>query len=50
MNKKLHVHFMGIGGSGMAPIAVIAKKLGFEVSGCDIANQAITVMHYVKVK
>lgn len=35
MDKKLHVHFMGIGGSGMAPIAVIAKKLGFEVSGCD---------------
>jgi len=35
MDKKLHVHFMGIGGSGMAPIAVIAKKSGFEVSGCD---------------
>lgn len=35
MDKKLHVHFMGIGGSGMAPIAVIAKKSGFKVSGCD---------------
>lgn len=35
MDRKLHVHFMGIGGSGMAPIAVIAKKSGFEVSGCD---------------
>lgn len=35
MDKKLHVHFMGIGGSGMAPIAVIAKRSGFEVSGCD---------------
>ena len=35
MERKLHVHFMGIGGSGMAPIAVIAKKSGFEVSGCD---------------
>lgn len=35
MNKRLHVHFMGIGGSGMAPIAVIAKKSGFDVSGCD---------------
>jgi len=35
MEKKLHVHFMGIGGSGMAPIAVISKKSGFEVSGCD---------------
>ncbi len=35
MDRKLHVHFMGIGGSGMAPIAVIAKRSGFEVSGCD---------------
>lgn len=35
MGRKLHVHFMGIGGSGMAPIAVIAKKSGFEVTGCD---------------
>jgi UDP-N-acetylmuramate--alanine ligase len=35
MDRKLHVHFMGIGGSGMAPIAVIAKKSGFHVSGCD---------------
>ncbi len=35
MDGKLHVHFMGIGGSGMAPIAVIAKRSGFEVTGCD---------------
>ncbi|MBL4938490.1 UDP-N-acetylmuramate--L-alanine ligase [Clostridium sp. YIM B02515] len=35
MDKRLHVHFMGIRGSGMAPIAVIAQKSGFEVSGCD---------------
>ena len=35
MDRKLHVHFMGIGGSGMAPIAVIAEKSGFIVTGCD---------------
>jgi UDP-N-acetylmuramate--alanine ligase len=35
MDRKLHVYFMGIGGSGMTPIAVIAKKSGFDVSGCD---------------
>lgn len=35
MENKLHVHFMGICGSGMAPIAVLAKKSGFMVSGCD---------------
>lgn len=30
------VHFMGIGGSGMAVVAEIAKAYGYEVSGCDI--------------
>lgn len=35
MAKKLHVHFMGIGGSGISSIAVIAKKHGFIVTGCD---------------
>ena len=40
MDKKLHVHFMGIGGSGMAPIAVIAKKSGFEVTGCDCNDKS----------
>jgi UDP-N-acetylmuramate--alanine ligase len=38
MDRKLHVHFMGIGGSGMAPIAVIAKQSGFDVSGCDYSE------------
>lgn len=38
MGKKLRVHFMGIGGSGMVPTAIIAKKMGFDVSGCDISN------------
>ena len=40
MDRKLHVHFMGIGGSGMAPIAVIAKQSGFEVSGCDYSDSS----------
>ena len=33
------VHFMGIGGSGLAPIAILAKKMGYDVTGCDISNQ-----------
>ena len=37
MNKDIKVHFMGIGGSGIAPIAMIAQKLGFAVTGCDIS-------------
>ncbi len=27
---------MGICGSGAAPIAIIAKNMGFDVSGCDL--------------
>jgi UDP-N-acetylmuramate--alanine ligase len=34
----MKVHFMGIGGSGLAPIAILAKKMGYEVSGCDISK------------
>lgn len=36
MNNKIKVHFMGICGSGAAPIAIIAKNSGFQVSGCDL--------------
>lgn len=38
MIESMHVHFMGIGGSGTAPIAIIAKHQGFTVSGCDMAS------------
>ena len=34
--KKTHVHFMGIGGSALSGIAVIAKKEGYEVDGCNL--------------
>lgn len=34
--EKKHIHFMGIGGSAMAGVAVLAKKAGFKVSGCDL--------------
>lgn len=30
-----HVHFMGICGSGCASIAMLARKAGFRVTGCD---------------
>ncbi len=29
------IHFIGIGGSGMAPLAEVAYKLGFSISGSD---------------
>lgn len=33
----MRVHFIGICGSGQAAIAIIAKKLGFIVDGCDVS-------------
>ncbi|OGM20895.1 UDP-N-acetylmuramate--L-alanine ligase [Candidatus Woesebacteria bacterium RIFCSPHIGHO2_01_FULL_38_9] len=36
MVKKLHVHFMGIGGSALSGVALMAKKAGFKVSGCNL--------------
>jgi len=39
MKKNIHVHFMGIGGSAMAGVAILAKKFGFQVSGCDIQKE-----------
>ena len=40
--KKLHMHFVGIKGVGMAPLALIAKEAGFRVTGSDIADEFIT--------
>ena len=33
---KVKVHFMGVGGSGMAGISFLASKMGYEVTGCDL--------------
>ncbi|MEK7565602.1 MAG: UDP-N-acetylmuramate--L-alanine ligase [Patescibacteria group bacterium] len=38
----MKIHFMGIGGSGISAVARIAKAQGFEVSGCDLEDSAIT--------
>jgi UDP-N-acetylmuramate--alanine ligase len=34
----MHIYFSGIGGSGIGPLALIAKQAGFKVSGSDIKN------------
>lgn len=36
MRRKIHVHFMGIGGAGADACANLSKNFGFTVSGCDI--------------
>lgn len=40
--KKLNVHFVGIKGVGMTPLAVIAKEAGFVVTGSDVESEFIT--------
>lgn len=41
-NKKLHIHFVGIGGIGMSGIAELLLNLGYKVSGSDLKRSAIT--------
>lgn len=36
------IHFVGIKGVGVAPLAIIAKQAGFEVTGSDIEEEFIT--------
>jgi UDP-N-acetylmuramate--alanine ligase len=40
--KIQHVHFVGIGGSGMSGIAEVLLNLGYTVSGSDLKRSATT--------
>ena len=42
MNGQRTVHFIGIGGVGMAALAVLLKNRGCVVSGCDLSRSART--------
>ena len=48
MKEKMHVHFMGIGGSGMSAVASIALVYGFKVSGCDLSGPTIYTRYLEK--
>jgi UDP-N-acetylmuramate--alanine ligase len=41
-HKIKHIHFVGIGGSGMNGIAEVLLNLGFQVSGSDLAESGVT--------
>ena len=41
-HKVRKIHFIGIGGSGMSGIAEVLLNLDFEVSGSDLASNAVT--------
>lgn len=42
MKKIKSIHFVGIKGVGMTPLAIIAKQAGIVVTGCDITEEFIT--------
>ena len=42
LRKIQHVHFVGIGGSGMSGIAEVLLNLGYTVSGSDLKRSAVT--------
>lgn len=44
--KIMHVYFSGIGGTGIGPLALIAKQAGYEVSGSD--KQPSQYIEYLK--
>ena len=41
-HKVKHIHFVGVGGSGMSGIAEVLAHLGYTVSGSDLAASATT--------
>lgn len=41
-HKVKHIHFVGIGGAGMSGIAEVFVNLGYQVSGSDLMDNAVT--------
>lgn len=42
MSRIKKIHFIGIGGAGMSGIAEVMVNLGYEVSGSDMRDSAVT--------
>lgn len=42
MGRVKHIHFVGIGGVGMAGIAEVLLSQGYRISGSDLADNALT--------
>ena len=41
-HKVKHIHFVGIGGSGMSGIAEVLLNLNYDISGSDLSSNAAT--------
>lgn len=42
MRRIRHIHFVGIGGSGMSGIAEVLLNLGYQISGSDLQSNTAT--------
>lgn len=42
MGRVRHIHFVGIGGAGMGGIAEVLANEGYQISGSDLAPNAVT--------
>ena len=42
MRRIKHIHLVGIGGAGMSGIAEVLHNLGYQISGSDLGNNAMT--------
>lgn len=40
--RERRLHFVGIGGAGMSGLALVARRLGADVSGCDRSESVFT--------
>ena len=36
LSREKPIHFMGVGGAGMAPLAELVRRSGGQLSGCDV--------------
>ena len=43
LDKAQRIHFIGIGGSGMCPLAEILLSEGKTITGSDVDNESDTV-------
>ncbi len=48
-HKKIHIHFVGIGGIGMSGIAKILKNQGYNISGCDLDIEQRSIKELKKI-
>ena len=49
LNNEQKIHFIGVLGSGMYPLAQLSKKLGFTISGSDIQNKNYNFSDTLKI-